>query len=228
MRCRSPRVGSFRLVTWLGFLATLGISACLVDPDAPCGEGFVERADGSCVCADEKIAQGGKCVACGKDERAESGACVCKLGFERSSSGVCRESMPDAGTSGGADAGVRCDAATCASSPAAVANCESSAECADDELCDVHETAQCVSKPDGLGQSCSSDEDCADTEATYCEIFSSSTCQIEGCSERGGVCPGDMACCDFAVLARSLCIPASRLESGSCPAPGELVERQGR
>jgi hypothetical protein len=98
-------------------------------------------------------------------------------------------------------------------------------ECADDELCDVHDTQQCLPKPDGLGQGCASDADCAGTMATYCEIFSSSTCQVEGCADEDGVCPGDMACCDFAILGRSLCIPADRLEMGQCPVPGELVER---
>jgi hypothetical protein len=74
---------------------------------------------------------------------------------------------------------------------------------------------------------CAAAEDCASSEATYCELFSSRTCQIQGCAERAGVCPGDLACCAYQILGTSLCIPADRLEAGQCPAPGQLIERQG-
>ncbi len=189
----------------------------------------MEREDGACVCPPDEIAERGRCVGCGSNERAVDGACVCKSGFDRATDGSCQERPADAGV-GRDDAGgsAECDSGVCTPTGEPAATCVESVDCAEDELCDVHDSSQCVSKPAGLGLSCESDADCADSEATYCEVYSSSTCQIQGCAERAGVCPGDMACCDFAVLARSLCIPASRLDAGECPAPGELVERQSR
>lgn len=80
--------------------------------------------------------------------------------------------------------------------------------------------------PDGLGQSCASDADCAGTAATYCDVFATLTCVIEGCKEQSGVCPGDMVCCDYAILSRSLCVPASALSNEECPAPGVRIDRE--
>jgi hypothetical protein len=78
----------------------------------------------------------------------------------------------------------------------------------------------------GLGRACSSASDCAATEATYCEAFRTRTCQVQGCQELLGRCPGDFACCDFAILGTSLCVASDALEAGQCPAPGQLVPRQ--
>jgi hypothetical protein len=80
--------------------------------------------------------------------------------------------------------------------------------------------------PDGLGQSCASNADCAGTAATYCDVFATLTCVIEGCKEQSGVCPGDMTCCDYAILSRSLCVPASALTNDDCPAPGRRIDRE--
>jgi hypothetical protein len=107
----------------------------------------------------------------------------------------------------------------------AAARCGSSQECSTDELCDVHETEQCQPKPDGLGDDCKTADDCAKTDATYCEAFSSHTCQVEACKELDGVCPGDLVCCEYSLLKRSLCIPPENLEAGDCPSSGTLIPR---
>jgi hypothetical protein len=187
----------------------LTVLSCLVDADAPCGDVFVEADDGSCMCPEGTVPGGERgCSACGEHEIVSGVQCVCEEGFARTSSDeACLESQPEPECEG-----------QCA--------CETSEDCPQGQLCDIHASELCVAPPDGLGQSCSNSSDCTDTEATYCETFSSNTCQIEGCAEANGVCPGDMACCDYSVLARSLCIPAANLEAGACPAPGVLIERE--
>jgi hypothetical protein len=93
-------------------------------------------------------------------------------------------------------------------------------------LCDVHDSGACVEPPEGLGQACQSAADCAGTGASYCELYSSLTCVIEGCKDDGGRCPGDMQCCDFAILSRSLCVGIEALNDSACPAPGVNVQRE--
>jgi hypothetical protein len=192
-----------RCLSGAAFVILAATFGCLVDPDKPCGPNLVEAESGACVCPANWVAEDGECVACGAHQVVNDNACVCAEGYQRETGGD--ECVPE-----------ECEA-DCP--------CSASTECGVGELCDVYGSEQCISEPEGLGQACSSDADCADTAATYCEIFSTNTCQIEGC-EQDGICPGDMACCDYAILGRALCIPADRLEGGACPAPGTLVERE--
>lgn len=148
---------------------------------------------------------------CGDElERAANGACVCPEGQELQA-GKC---MPVAVGS--------TENPSCA--PGEGCECESSSNCPPGELCDRHGSGRCAPAPAGLGSSCTSAADCASGEATFCETFSTRTCQVQGCKELAGVCPGDFLCCDFAVLATSLCIPPDTAQ-GQCPAPGALVAR---
>ena len=103
--------------------------------------------------------------------------------------------------------------------------CTSSRGCPPGELCDRYGSQHCVAAPSGLGAPCSGAADCAGSEANFCESFSSRTCQVQGCAARAGVCPGDLLCCDYAVISTSLCIPSDAAPDGGCPAPGQLVMR---
>ena len=151
---------------------------------------------------------------CGDElQPAAGGACVCPEG-QRLLAGECvaLEEMT-ASTA----------AASCA--PGAGCECDSSGGCPEGELCDVHGSGLCTRAPVGLGSPCSSAADCAASEATYCDTFATRSCQVQGCKEQGGVCPGDLVCCDFALLTLSLCVPMSAAPGGQCPAPGALVVR---
>ena len=153
---------------------------------------------------------------CGDHFRESStGTCLCREGSVPIA-GRCEPEV-ESGPDGDSQLACEGDAGDCA--------CQSTSQCPDGLLCDALDTGQCIPEPAGLNQSCTSDDDCTGA-ATYCETFSSGRCQIEGCKERDGVCPGDMACCDYAVIGRSLCIFPENLEQGSCPAPGQLVPRQ--
>ena len=183
----------------------LAAPSCLVDTEAPCGDVLIELADGSCGCPEGTLLSGRSCVTCGTHEVASSQGCVCEDGYVKSA--TTDDCEPEPSCTGDCP-------------------CASTGDCGSLELCDVYESGQCIPAPDGLGQDCNDSSDCAGTSATYCEAFSSHTCQVEGCGDNNGVCPGDMACCDYAVLGRSLCIPAAELSDAACPAPGVLIERE--
>jgi len=198
--------------TSVALAACLLAGGCLIDPDRPCGD-RIENAAGACVCPDQQVPSDSGCAPCGEHERAAGGQCVCEDGYSRSSAGARCEPVTD-------DPG--CTGSDCP----AEGECESSADCPSPLLCDRYDTGACVDPPAGLGESCSSDADCAGTDATFCEVYSSLTCVVEGCKEEGGRCPGDMQCCDFAVLSRSLCVGVEALNDGACPTPGVNVERK--
>jgi hypothetical protein len=152
---------------------------------------------------------------CGDElQPASGGACVCPEGL-RLLAGQC-VAVEEAATT---------TAASCA--PGEGCECESSSNCPTGELCDAFGSGRCAPAPAGLGSACGSAADCASGEATYCETFSTRTCQVQGCKERSGACPGDFLCCDFAILGTSLCIPPATAPDGQCPAPGALVTRSG-
>ena len=189
------------------------VVACLVDPDAPCGDQFSKAADGACACPAGTIVIGGACSPCAEHERSEGNQCVCVSGYERAADSadcVVAQSEP---------------AAPLAPSDAGGAGCASSAECAAGSICDSHGSHECVTAPSGFGMACTRASDCAGTEATFCDTFASRTCQVQGCAELGGVCPGDMICCSYAILSVSLCIPSDHDPGGQCPVPGERVMR---
>ncbi len=226
-------MGSGVLVKSLKFLHSLVVmvgagvmsTSCLID-DHVCGERLVEDGEGACVCPEGRVLSDGDCKKCGRHEEAVDNTCTCEDGYSRSSQGDCEPVTEDV-----TDSSQECEGSDCDQEETAGATedpeCIASSECDEDELCDVFDTGTCIPHPEGLGDECSSSDDCAGTEAEYCEVFSTRTCQIEGCKERGGVCPGDMSCCDFAILSASLCVPADNLEGGQCPAPGQLVPRDG-
>jgi len=139
-----------------------------------------------------------------------AGACVCPEGSAPSGGGCVP--VAEEAASAGCEVGAGCA-------------CTSSRDCPSGELCDRHDSERCVAAPSGLGAACGGGDDCAGTEATFCETFSTRTCQVQGCAARAGVCPGDLLCCDFAIIGTSLCVPLDAAPDGACPAPGQLVMR---
>jgi hypothetical protein len=145
------------------------------------------------------------CAACGENEHAAGGRCVCDEGFTRESPSASCEPFEEA------------PADECTGDDCVEPECESSLDCAPPMLCDVYGSETCVPPPED-------DADCAGTEATYCEVFATLTCVVESCADDGR-CPGDMVCCDYRILDRSLCIPQDALNGTECPAPGARVDR---
>jgi hypothetical protein len=196
---------------WLVFFA--GALGCLVDPDAPCGEQFSKVSDGACACPAGTIVVAGSCSPCGEHEHSEGNQCVCESGYQRAA-GSAECALAESAEPDRSDQGA--------------GGCSSSAECAAGSICDLYGSHACVAPPNGFGMACTSASECAGTEATFCDTFASRSCQVQGCSELGGVCPGDMICCSYAILSVSLCIPSDHAPGGQCPAPGERVTRSER
>lgn len=194
----------------VGLVFVASVAGCLVDPDAPCGERFSEVPDGACACPAGSIVVAGSCSPCAEHERSEGNQCICESGYERAA-GSSKCALPDSTQP--------------ASSNAEAGGCSSSAQCASGQLCDVYGSRECVAAPNGFGMACAQASDCAATEATYCDTFASRTCQVQGCLEQGGACPGDMICCSYAIISVSLCIPSDHAPGGQCPAPGQPVPR---
>jgi hypothetical protein len=153
--------------------SSLVVSACLVDPDDPCGDEFVENASGACVCPEGSVPDDDHCTACGENEHAAGGACVCDEGFARETAESSCE--PAAAECEGADCPEPCEGDECGSPV-----CETSAECASPMLCDVHGSGSCTPPPAGLGKACASDADF--------QILGRSLC-IPSASLSGGECP---------------------------------------
>jgi len=148
---------------------------------------------------------------CGEHLQVDAdGACVCPMGSAPSGTGCV--ALPDEAVDEGCELGAGCA-------------CTSSRGCPAGELCDVYGSERCVAAPSGLGATCSSAADCAGGEATFCDSFSTHACQVQGCAARAGVCPGDLLCCDYAIIGTSLCVPLDAAPDGGCPAPGQLVAR---
>ena len=140
-------------------------------------------------------------------------ACECEPGYARPG--------PDEPCEEASGLGAECDP----ESPACEApypHCEPAEEggyctigdCTSNEDCDggyaCNDQSVCVRPPIGLGASCSGPEDCAGTEATFCDTFMTNSCQVEGCSLDVEDCFEGYECCDFSSfgLAQPLCVPA--------------------
>ncbi|WP_437587478.1 hypothetical protein [Sorangium sp. So ce1000] len=173
-----------------------------------CGENEDVGASG-CVC---KAGYGradatSPCAACGENEvTGATGACECAAGFSRASA-----EAPCTATPAGLNAA--CDTATMPCSDATYNHCHAlsgttgyctrqgcsgAADCADGYMCDLTVApSYCRRPPVGAGKTCASDADCAGTEATYCNIYETQKCQVQGCTLSPNNCFTGTVCCDL-------------------------------
>lgn len=180
----------------LACLVLATTAGCLVDSDAPCGANQDLDDDGACVCVagtglDD---DGHRCIAM---EPAPPG-----LGL------ACDETSPcaDPGYS-------RCQISEASDDYCTSEGCSSSSDCEAGYACrETQSDSYCERPPLGQGAACTSDEDCADGEATYCESQISNQCLVSGCEV--GSCFEGSTCCDLRSLGApdTLCVPA-----GECP-----------
>jgi hypothetical protein len=203
------------------------LAACIVeDGDKACGPNQVKvSSDGAryCECADgfildprDKIG----CIPCAENEESVNGECQCVEGYTRPSEGAlcststlgapCSPSEPCMGEFPVCAAEGYCTFEGCASSDACMLPGWLCAE------------GVCKKPPEGYGKECASADDCADTEATYCDTFRTHSCLVQGCG-KGLPCPGDWSCCDLAPFAAMpICFEPKNLVAGNCPV-GSLV-----
>lgn len=216
-------------------LAGLLLPACLVDLEDRCGKHQRYDAEQAiCVCDGDYALVGNECQPCAENEVGSSDGCVCAEGFARPTPDAACEELAGLGQECGSD-----DACGDASygycrievpeepGYCTATECSTSEDCPTDYGCNTRQAPSfCERPPLGLGQACSSSDDCAGNVASYCETVVARSCVVNDCAPDPSKCHGDWLCCDIALLSQSLCIPPSELEDGNCPAGGVLVPRQ--
>ncbi len=223
---------SVRRVSALGLLVSfsslLGASSCLYESSNRCDDDQVYDATaGLCVCKDNTIPGTNPngspgCVPCAEHELSSHDTCVCEEGYERpTADGPCTIVPEAQGRACQSDA--ECTDATydtChlledGSGYCTNINC-AVGECAGGYACDtLADPPYCARPPTGAGQACGSDEDCAGTEATWCDTFLTHVCYVQGCAPDGNDCPG-RECCDLSVASGGLLQKTICVDPGTC------------
>lgn len=207
-----------RLTLLMALFAALP-AACTYDADHRCGPHELLWGDSeSCVCEPTAVYTANGCVPCGENEVPGANVCVCIAGYSRSpETGVC---TPPSAALGSAcnDTDKPCtDPAFnfCATSPlgeryCTISGCQTSADCSSGYSCDLSVSPSvCRRPPTGLLQPCTGQDDCAGTEATYCEGFGLNVCVVQGCSFAPDDCFEGWQCCDLTSFAipEPICVP---------------------
>lgn len=215
----SARRKAIRIVRLLAAgLASCVVVGCIYDDEDRCSDNQVVLDDSRCICAPGSAWTTDGCVACGENEQPGANGCECVAGFTRPSPETGCEPLP-------AGLGEACDSE---SSPCAgdFGHCQvvdgtsgycTSLDCSDAEPCEGGYACEarsgtpfCRRPPIGLGTPCESADDCAGTEATWCDTFQSQQCVVQGCSLAAQDCFGDQVCCDLTQFGVPvpLCLPA--------------------
>lgn len=209
------------------FVATWGILlaaplACTYDPDDRCGPNEELVDDGQrCVCVAGAAMTPAGCVMCGPNEVAGATSCECAPGYTRAESGACEEA-PMSGLGAPCDDATPCldpDAAYCQADASGSGYCTTTdcaeSPCTGGYACDESVSPSvCLRPPLGQGMPCTSDMDCAGTDATFCDRVESNSCLVRGCSLSPDDCFIGWACCDLSSLGlrETICVP-----EGECP-----------
>jgi hypothetical protein len=199
----------------LGLLA-LG---CAYDAEQRCGKNQVLDGRGRCGCTPDTVLVGQECLPCPAGEEVSAGKCSCVAGTQRNPEGLCVPSQagescnPQASTC--SESFPYCHAKSAEAGYCTSTGCTSPAQCPEGYACRLEASpAYCERPPVGLGRSCQGTEDCAGTEATFCDTYLSFQCIVQGCSISDDDCFSGWDCCDFTTLGLNdtLCVP-----EGQCP-----------
>jgi hypothetical protein len=217
---QTARRGARRIVRLLAAgLAACGVAGCIYDDDDRCSDNQVVVEGSRCVCAPGSAWTAQGCVVCGENEQPGASGCECMAGFARPAADAACAPLP----SGLGDA---CDtvSAPCGEGPfdhcqvvsetsgyCTSVDCSDSAPCEGGYACETRSGDPfCRRPPLGLGTPCESADDCAGTEATWCDTFQTQQCIVQGCSLANQDCFGDQVCCDLSQFGVPvpLCLPA--------------------
>lgn len=202
-------------------LLSIAPSGCVYDPDQRCGPHQQLLPADRCACEAGYVPGDNGCVPCAENEHESNGACVCDSGYARDADGAACTPLPaELGTA--CDASAPCPAgryplchATDSGDGYCTSACASSDECDGGYRCHVDpQGGYCRRPPLGYGESCESDEDCAQGEATFCETIQSHLCLVPCAAGRTETCFEGEVCCDF-TLFNPVCVPA-----GACSSSG--------
>jgi hypothetical protein len=208
--------GVRRRALWM--LLGLCSPGCVLDQDDLCGPNQVSWAGKErCVCAEGTAYTADGCVACGEHEQSSPNGCVCEAGFARSLPTQPCSPIPEGiGTACTSDAECLnpgypyCQTSSAGDKYCTTIGCADSAGCNGGYACNTAATPPfCQRPPAGAGVPCTSDADCAGTEATFCDLFVSGTCLVRDCSVEPNSCFSGSECCDLSgFMLPKLCIPA--------------------
>lgn len=199
---------------WSAVLLGVTPAGCVYDADERCGPHQEPIDKDRCICEMGYVPGPAGCVPCGEHEVASNGECVCVDDYARAGDGAACEPIPAA-------LGAACDTVStpCAEGPYSSCHVTDgssgycSNDCSSDDDCDggyrCHREGAdgfCRRPPLGYGQSCKSQDDCAEGEATYCETLQSNVCLVPCAAGHTDVCFEGEVCCNFGVFA-PICVP---------------------
>lgn len=211
-----------RSIALLGF-GTLAHVACVYDDAQPCGDGQVlDHEYLRCVCAPGSAYTPAGCIACGANEMADAQGCSCAEGYVRSALDAACEPAPS-GLGEACDDDTpctdptynRCELSTTGVRYCTNAGCAGPGDCQGGYACDTSDVPSvCRRPPLGQGRACQTSEDCADTEATYCDSFVTRSCLVQGCTLAPNDCFTGTECCDLSGfnVPQPICVA-----EGMCP-----------
>jgi hypothetical protein len=183
------------------------LPGCLYDSHNRCGDTLVQEGEGDdarCVCPAGSYNSGTACVQCGAHEVATPSSCACEEGYSRPAEGQPCSEAPEG-------LGAECDpaASTCSapydhcepsndSGYCTTSGCASADDCEGGYAC--NDMSVCQRPPVGLNNPCTTTDDCAGTEATFCDQFMTHACLVQGCSLDPDDCFAGYECCDLSTF----------------------------
>ena|SRR5687768_123335 len=186
----------------VGLCAALA-SACMSDSER-CGPNMTYDAEHvTCLCAANAVAVEGGCRACADDEVVVGESCACAPGQAKNEANVCAvvaglgdpcgasQACTDATYSYCAPATAGSSASTCTKT------CASDADCGAAHTCATWEAQPYCREFSGVGESCTSQADCAGFDAAGCDTFQTHACLVVGCALDKDDCPRGNTCCDL-------------------------------
>jgi len=215
----------FRSGPLLSLAALLaGAAGCVYEPNDRCDSYEYLSSDGrQCVCIPSAVMTAHGCILCGDNEVPGNGVCDCAPGYSRPAPGAaCAQAPPSLG--------MACDTQSAPCTDATFSSCHvtsgtagyctktgcaTSADCAGGYACDTSAApAFCKRPPVGAGKACTSNADCASTEATFCDLVVTHQCHVEGCTLTPDNCFEGSQCCDLTMFGvpQPICV-----QTGTCP-----------
>lgn len=205
--------------------ALLG-GGCVYDASDRCGPSQEISPVGACVCLAGLVLKGTACEPCPAHETEQEGLCVCDSGYERLAEGQACEAIIEVGLGTSCSSSKPCADPlfnTCRTGSAAGdyctrEGCATSEDCDSGYACNTRgPTTFCERPPVGQGTACLSNDDCAGTDASFCDSYVSKACLVPDCSLELSDCFEGWECCDLSGfplpgVPKTLCGPA-----GQCP-----------
>ena len=218
-----PRVRRVSAAGVLLGLLGLGLSSCLYDSGDRCDPGQNYHADsGVCVCAGNTVAGERGCVECGENQVAKDDVCACVEGYKLN--GATCEFVPLAlgkacdDDSGCTDARYSaCHAPDAKPGYCTNTGCTTTDDCQGGYACNTSTTPSfCQQPPSGQGDHCASEQECSGKDASYCEVFKTKQCYVQGCAVGGDDCFAGYECCDLAALSNGIINKQICVKAGTC------------